>query len=70
HPGIAHLTDTILHEYVHFLEIRSNVHQKEYDRHTRLVGYDSNPYEVSARRKAAAHVRACLSDMRRKGLVN
>lgn len=69
HPGIAQLTDTILHEYVHFLEIRSNVHQKEYDRHTRLVGYDSNPYEVSARLKAAAHVRACLRDMKSRGVV-
>ena len=69
HSGIAQLTDTILHEYVHFLEIRSNVHQKEYDRHTRQLGYDSNPYEVSARRKAAAHVRACLRDMKSRGVV-
>ncbi|MFN5225216.1 MAG: hypothetical protein ACK46Z_10745 [Bacteroidota bacterium] len=69
HPGIAHLTDTILHEYVHFLEIRTHVQQKEYDHHIRQVGYDSNPYEVSARRKAAAHVRACLSDMKSRGFV-
>lgn len=69
HPGIAHLTDTILHEYVHFLEIRSNAHQKEYDQHTRQVGYDNNPFELSARRKAAAQVRACLSDMKSRGVV-
>lgn len=70
HPGIAHLTDTILHEYIHFLEIRTHTHQKEYDQHTRVVGYNSNPYEVSARKKAAAHVKACLSDMQKKGLLN
>jgi hypothetical protein len=69
HPSVAHLTDTILHEYIHFLEIRSNAHQKEYDQQTALVGYDNNPYEVSARRKAAAHVRACLLDMQRRGCI-
>jgi len=69
HPSVAHLTDTILHEYIHFLEIRSNAHQKEYDQQTALVGYDHNPYEVSARRKAAAHVRACLLDMQRRGCI-
>jgi hypothetical protein len=69
HPSVAHLTDTILHEYIHFLEIRSNAHQKEYDQQTALVGYDNNPYEVSARQKAAAHVRACLLDMQRRGCI-
>lgn len=69
HPSVAHLTDTILHEYIHFLEIRSNAHQKEYDQQTALVGYDNNPYEVSARQKAAAHVQVCMKEMQKRGCI-
>lgn len=69
HPSVMQLTDTILHEYIHFLEIRNNAHQKEYDQHTALVGYDNNPYELSARRKAAKHVQACLLEMQKRGCI-
>lgn len=69
HPSVAHLTDTILHEYIHFLEIRNNAHQKEYDQQIALVGYENNPYELTARRKAAAHVRACIGEMKSPGHI-
>lgn len=70
HTTISQLTDTIIHEYVHFLEIRSQVHQKEYDKHLQEIGYYKNPYEVSAREKAAHHVKDCLADMRRMGYIS
>ena len=67
HDSLSQLTDTIIHEYVHFLEIRSQAHQKEYNKHTQEIGYHKNPYEVSARTQAAQHVKACLLAMKQKG---
>jgi hypothetical protein len=70
HASISQLTDTIIHEYVHFLEIRSQAHQKEYNKHLQQIGYYKNPYEISAREKAARHVTACLGDMQRMGYIS
>lgn len=67
HDSLSQLTDTIIHEYIHFLEIRSRAHQKEYNKHTLEIGYHQNPYEVSARKQAAQHVNACLFAMKQKG---
>ena len=70
HASISQLTDTIIHEYVHFLEIRSQAQQKEYNKHLQQIGYFKNPYEISARDKAARHVNACLGDMQRMGYIS
>lgn len=70
HESIKQLTDTIIHEYVHFLEIRSKEHQKAYNIHLEQIGYQKNPYEVSARKQAALHVEPCLRDMRRLGYLS
>ncbi|MEI8110414.1 MAG: hypothetical protein WCH59_05425 [Chitinophagia bacterium] len=67
HENLLQLTDTVIHEYIHFLEIRSHAHQKDYNKHMQQIGYHKNPYEISARTQAAQHVNACLFAMKQKG---
>lgn len=66
HQSIEKLTDTIIHEYIHFLEIKTTQHQKEYNAYHKKVGYLKNPYEISARNKAAEYTATCMEHMREK----
>jgi len=69
HQSIEKLTDTIIHEFIHFLEIRSPQHEKEYNVYHRKVGYLNNPYEISAREKAEDNCARCIEQMREKNYL-
>jgi hypothetical protein len=49
HNSIEELCDTIIHEYVHHLQIRTSKDDIRYNRLTRLKSYWDNDYEVEAR---------------------
>ena len=54
HRDLLQLIDTIIHEYQHHLEITDGKKSKLYDQKTAEVGYQNNPFEVSARKTAEA----------------
>lgn len=64
HNSIEELCDTIIHEYVHHLQIRTSNDDIRYNRLTRLKSYWENDYEVEARDIATKYSRKCLNDLK------
>jgi hypothetical protein len=69
HSNVSELTDTIIHEYHHYMYMRSNAHQYEYNRFTNNVGYLDNPYEKAARECASKYYKACVKDLYMQGIL-
>ena len=64
HRSIEELCDTIIHEYVHHLQIRTSKDDIRYNRLTRLKSYWDNDYEVEARSIASKYSKKCLNDLK------
>ena len=64
HSSIEELCDTIIHEYVHHLQIRTSNDDIRYNRLTRLKSYWENDYEVEARYIASKYSKKCLNDLK------
>lgn len=45
HRNIYNLAETIIHEYVHYMQAR---HGNWYERYDKKLGYSNNPYEIEA----------------------
>ena len=69
HKTVDALALTIIHEFVHYLEIKSDKESKNYARFQNHSGYDNNPYERSANQIAARFYRQCLMDLSAKGFL-
>ena len=63
HNSIEELCDTIIHEYVHHLQIRTSNDDIRYNRLTRLKSYWDNDYEVEARSIASKYSKKCMKDL-------
>ena len=63
HSSIEELCDTIIHEYVHHLQIRTSNDDIRYNRLTRLKSYWDNDYEVEARSIASKYSKKCMKDL-------
>ena len=69
HCNIGELTDTVIHEYHHYMYMRHNSHQQEYNRFTDQRGYQDNPYEIAARECASKYYKACMKDLYDQGIL-
>jgi len=58
--SLLKLVDSVIHEYVHFLEMRSPKDAIAYSKFQATHGYINNPYEVSARKIAAEKRDECI----------
>lgn len=58
--SLLKLVDSVIHEYVHFLEMRSPKDAIAYSKFQETHGYINNPYEVSARKIAAEKRDLCM----------
>lgn len=58
--GPIDLVDTVIHEYVHFLQLHAEKYQKEYNKQFQTVGYWNIPFEIEARQKAKQHRNECF----------
>lgn len=54
------LTNNVIHEYVHYLQIVNPSDDSMYNKHNQEVGCWDNPYEVEARKLAEKHQKQCL----------
>lgn len=63
HSSIEELCDTIIHEYVHHLQIRTSNDDIRYNRLNRLKSYWDNDYEVEARSIASKYSKKCMKDL-------
>lgn len=66
HRSLQSLVETILHEYVHHLQIRHTRDNLKYDRQNSKVGYFNNPYEVEARQLSRKFRDQCIRDLNLK----
>lgn len=58
---LIELTDTIIHEYIHYLQFEKKSTEQEYNKKLAEVGYWENPFEVQARKLALQHRKECLN---------
>ncbi len=71
HKSVETLALTIIHEFVHFIEIKTDKESQNYARLQQDFGYQTNPYERSANRIADQYYQQCLMDLSAKGyLIN
>jgi hypothetical protein len=70
HKSVETLALTIIHEFVHYIEIKSDKESKNYARLQQVLGYETNPYERSANLIAAQHYQQCLMDLSAKGYLS
>ncbi|MFA6151757.1 MAG: hypothetical protein WC716_10590 [Chitinophagaceae bacterium] len=69
HKNIETLALTIIHEFVHYIEIKTDKESKNYARLQHDFGYKTNPYERSANLIAAQYYQQCLMDLSAKGYL-
>lgn len=69
HDGIVSFTNTIIHEYQHFLDIKNSKEQKQYAKVLEDVGYQDHPLELSARKSADQYGSLCVKEMIRQGVL-
>lgn len=70
HKSVETLALTIIHEFVHYIEIKTDKESKNYARLQQDFGYQTNPYERSANRIAAQYYQQCLMDLSAKGYLS
>lgn len=69
HEDLLQLTNTVIHEYDHFLRIRNVNDQKNYNKVLNEIGYDKHPLEIYARETADKHELSCFREMAERGLL-
>lgn len=69
HVDLKEVVNTLIHEYQHFLDIRTNQEDKAYDKELKQIGYQQNSYEKKAREAANRWDKACLQEMKQRGLL-
>jgi hypothetical protein len=63
HSSIEELCDTIIHEYVHHLQLRSLKDGVRYNKLTKQKTYWDNDYEVEARSIASKYSKKCMKSL-------
>jgi hypothetical protein len=58
--NLVELTDTIIHEYIHYQQYTKSSTQIEYDKKLVAVGYKKNPFEKQARKIGRLHRKECF----------
>jgi hypothetical protein len=68
HASLKEVVNTLIHEYQHYLDIRTNQEDKAYDKELKQIGYQDNSFEKRARKVADYWEKACLQELGQKGL--
>lgn len=69
HDSLDKLTDTIIHEYVHYLDLRNSTYQKSYNKFSSELGYENNPFEINARKIASRNYKSCMRALADQGFL-
>jgi Zn-dependent peptidase ImmA (M78 family) len=67
HADLREVVNTVIHEYQHFLDIRSGKDDRAYDKEIKEVGYQDNSFERKAREVANRWQKACFKDLEKRG---
>ena len=63
HSNLKQVCDTIIHEYVHHLQLRSLKDDIRYNKLTKQKSYWDNDYEVEARSIASKYSKKCMKSL-------
>lgn len=63
HDNIECLVDTVIHEYVHHIQIRTMIDNRRYNKLTNQNGYKENEYEIEARSVAKNLRKHAMKDL-------
>ena len=69
HENLLKLTNTIIHEYDHFLRIRNIKDQMNYNKLLDQIGYDKHPLEIYAKDTAKTYELICFKAMEKQRLM-
>jgi len=69
HASLKEVVNTLIHEYQHFLDIRTSQEDKAYDKELKQIGYQDNSYEKRARQVADRWEKACIQALAQKGFI-
>lgn len=69
HGTTKSLINTVIHEYIHYLEVANAQNQQLYNQYHLQTGYDNNPFEISARKKADELTPTCIKDLVKEGML-
>uniref|UniRef100_UPI0040480F4A hypothetical protein n=1 Tax=Algoriphagus sp. TaxID=1872435 RepID=UPI0040480F4A len=69
HASLREVVNTLIHEYQHFLDIRTSQEDRAYDKELKQIGYQDVSYEKRARQVADRWEKACFQDLAKKGLL-
>lgn len=69
HASLREVVNTLIHEYQHFLDIRTSQEDKAYDKELKQIGYQDNSYEKRARQAADRWERDCIQALAQKGFI-
>ncbi len=69
HASLKEVVNTLIHEYQHFLDIRTSQEDRAYDKELKQIGYQEVSYEKRARQVADRWEKACFQDLAKKGLL-
>ena len=61
--ALIDLVEIIIHEYIHYLQIKSRRINQLYDKLHEELGYENNPYEIEARFVADKLKQVCLNSL-------
>ena len=69
HENLIQLTNTVIHEYDHYLTIKNSKDQMNYNKLLVEIGYDNHPLEISGRVTAKTYELICFKAMEKQGLL-
>jgi hypothetical protein len=61
---IIDVVDTLLHEYQHHIDMRTQKEVKQYFKVLDEIGYDKHPFEISAKKFAKQHRDTCFENFK------
>ena len=65
HNSLKLIIDTLIHEYVHYIQLKSDDDNKLYDKLTAIDSYWNNSFEIEARNYAKAYRLKCIMHLQR-----
>jgi hypothetical protein len=63
HQSVLDLTNTVIHEFVHYIQIPSQKMMKQYNRELQEIGYENHPMETEARMIAHKFDEKCMTEV-------
>jgi Zn-dependent peptidase ImmA (M78 family) len=70
HSTLKSLIDTLIHEFTHFIQFKTEIENKLYDEQSKEVSYWENRFEKEARCFAEIYRSACLKHLKKGNFIN